>query len=308
MNIVGYKSPFKKKESPLKAPQLIAAQIGIAAAPGILSAVGSLFGRRKRRREQQKAREEMKKAREAFEAIEYTNPYENLTNPYAGMQNPFAENIYEDLTVDTQAADFAREQQQQSQADLLANLRGAAGGSGVAALAQSLSNVATQQARQASLQISQQERRNELARLRGEEQKRRGAFGVEKMQRAADFQIDQLQARGEAMRKAQEDARTQALYGLNIRRADAADAARQQARSQLFSGIGQAAAGVAGLYAPGGALVDTLSRKTFEPIPVGLLDEKRRRDLANYKVSVDDPLKVNDLGFDIDTSSFTLNR
>ena len=258
MNIVGYKSPFKKK-SPMKLEPITMA--AISAAPGILSAVGSLFGASRRRKEQRKAREEMKKAREAFEAIEYTNPYENLTNPYAGMQNPFAENIYEDLTVDTQAADFAREQQQQSQADLLANLRGAAGGSGVAALAQSLSNVATQQARQASLQISQQERRNELARLRGEEQRRRGAFGIEKMQRTADFQIDQLQARGEAMRKAQEDARTQALYGLNIRRADAADAARQQARSQLFSGIGQATAGVAGLFAPGGALVDTLNKE-----------------------------------------------
>ena len=292
MNIVGYKSPFKKK-SPMRLEPITMA--AISAAPGVLSAVGSLFGASRRKKEQQEAREEMKKAREAFEAIEYTNPYENLTNPYAGMQNPFAENIYEDLTVDTQAADFAREQQQQSQADLLANLRGAAGGSGVAALAQSLSNVATQQARQASLQISQQERRNELARLRGEEQRRRGAFGVEKMQRAAGFQIDQLQARGEAMRKAQEDARTQALYGLNIRRADAADAARQQARSQLFSGIGQAAAGVAGLFAPGGALVDTLNRKTTN-IPVD-----------TFKASVDDPLKVNDLGLPIDTSSFTLN-
>ena len=293
MNIVGYKSPFKKK-SPMKLEPITMA--AISAAPGILSAVGSLFGASRRKKEQQEAREEMKKAREAFEAIEYTNPYENLTNPYAGMQNPFAENIYEDLTVDTQAADFAREQQQQSQADLLANLRGAAGGSGVAALAQSLSNVATQQARQASLQISQQERRNELARLRGEEQRRRGAFGVEKMQRAAGFQIDQLQARGEAMRKAQEDARTQALYGLNIRRADAADAARQQARSQLFSGIGQATAGVAGLFAPGGALVDTLNRKTTN-IPVD-----------TFKVNIEDPLKEKDLGLPIDTSSYTINR
>ena len=59
MNIVGYRSPFKKKASPMKNPAIIAAlknpavqQALIAAAPGLISAVGSLFGRKKRKREQ----------------------------------------------------------------------------------------------------------------------------------------------------------------------------------------------------------------------------------------------------------------
>ena len=50
---VGYRSPFNKvssiKASPMKFGAL--AQIGIAAAPGIISAVGSLFGRKKRKAE-----------------------------------------------------------------------------------------------------------------------------------------------------------------------------------------------------------------------------------------------------------------
>ena len=262
MNIVGYKSPFKKKEinkeSPLKVDP-VTAQLALAAAPGIITAVGSLFGRKKRRREQAKARKQMKEARAAFEAIEYVNPYANLENPYEGLQNP-----YEDLTVNSQAADFLKEQQQQSQANLLSNLRGVAGSSGVAGLAQSLSNIATNQARQASISIAQQERQNQLLAARG-------AFGVDKMRRAGQFQVDQLQAKGEAMRRAQEDARTEKLFGLAIDRKTAADKARQQARAQFFSGLGQAAAGVGSLYMPGGArsgmLADDLgaaSNKLFQ--------------------------------------------
>jgi len=292
MNIVGYKSPFKKKASPMKNPALAAAavptataaasflsgatgQVLLAAAPGIISAVGSLFGRRKRRRERARARAEMKKARRAFEAIEFTNPfanlqnqYANLTNPYAGIQNPYAENLAEDLTVDTQAADFLREQQQQSQADLLANLRSVAGGSGVAGLAQSLSNVATKQAQQASAQIAQQERANEMARIKGEQQRRvgefttdklvrQGQFGVEKMQAAGQSQVDMLKARGEALKASQEQDRIAKLYGLSIGRKQSADQAISAARSQFYSGLGQAAGAVGGLYMPGGSLYGT---------------------------------------------------
>ena len=274
MNIVGYKSPFKKKASPMKITGA-EAQVIAAVAPAVISGISSLFGRKKRRRERAKARAEMKKARRAFEAIEFTNPfanlqnpYTNLTNPYAGMQNPYAENLAEDLTVDTKAADFLREQQQQSQADLLANLRSVAGGSGVAGLAQSLSNVATKQAQQASAQIAQQERANEMARIKGEQQRRvgefttdklirQGQFGVEKMQAAGQSQIDMLKARGEAFKASQEQDRISQLYGLAIGRKQAADQAISAARSQFVGSLGQAAAGVAGLYAPGGALVGT---------------------------------------------------
>ena len=269
MNIVGYKSPFKKKNSPMKLTGA-EAQVIAAVAPAVISGISSLFGRKKRRRQRARARAEMKKARRAFEAIEFTNPfanlqnpYTNLTNPYAGMQNPYAENLAEDLTVDTQAADFLREQQQQSQADLLANLRSVAGGSGVAGLAQSLSNVATQQAQQASAQIAQQERANEMARIKGEQQRRlgefttdklirQGQFGVEKMQAAGQSQIDMLKARGEAFRSSQEQDRIAQLYGLSIGRKQAADQAINAARSQFVGSLGQAAAGVTGLYGPGG--------------------------------------------------------
>ena len=245
MNIVGYRSPFKKKASPMKAIDPVTAQIAMAAAPGLISAVGSLFGRRKRRREQRVAQEEMRQARAAFESIEYVNPYANLENPYEGM-----ENVYEDMTVNTQAADYLRQQQQQSQANIMQNLRGVAGSSGIAGLAQSLSKIAAGQAQQASAQIAQQEQANK--KLAAAEASR-----LQKLERQGQFGVDKMQAYGEAIRRQQENARTEALYGLSIDRTTAADAARQAARSAGIAGLGQAAAGVAGLFAPGGALYGT---------------------------------------------------
>ena len=245
---VGYRSPFNKissvKASPMKA--LPWAQIAVAAAPGIISAVGSLFGRKKRKAEQRAARERLEQAKEKFESIEYKNPYENLTNPYA-------ENIYEDMTVDTQAADYLKEQQQQSQANIMQGLKGVAGGSGVAGLAQSMSNIATGQARQASMQIAQQERANQQARLQGEQLKQKGQFGIDKMK-----------AQGELYKRQQENARTASMYGLSIDRADAADLARSTARSQFISGLGQAAAGIAGNYAAGGSRSGKLGTDIFD--------------------------------------------
>ena len=65
---------------------------------------------------------------------------QDTSNLYANM-----ENTAEDLTVNTQAADFAAQQQAQGQANIMNQMRSSAGGSGIAALAQSLA--ANQQAR-----------------------------------------------------------------------------------------------------------------------------------------------------------------
>jgi len=255
---VGYRSPFNKissvKPSPAKflpavgaflAANPAVAQIGLAAAPGIIGAVGSLFGRKKRRQEQRAARKEMEAARKAFENIEYKNPYADLTNPYVGM-----ENVYEDATVDTRAADYLKEQQQQSQANILSNLKGVAGGSGVAGLAQQISNISAGQAKQASMQIAQQERANQQRSMAESSR-------LDQLQRTGQSRVDVAKMQGEAMRQKQEQARISALYGLGIDRIDAADTARQTARSNFLSGLGQAAGGVAGLYAPGGSLYGT---------------------------------------------------
>ena len=252
MNIVGYRSPFKRKHSPMKQIDPVTGQLLFAGASGLVTSIGSLFGASRRRREQKAANEEFKRRKQAFESIQYVNPYASLANPYTNLQNPYAENLYEDLGVNMQSADFLREQQQQSQANLMQQLRGVAGGSGVAGLAQSMSNIASGQARQASLDIARQERANEMARIQGEQQRRTSQFGIDKLQASTQFGIDKMQAEGEAIRRSQENARKEQMFGLAADRKMAADRARQTARSQFIGGLGQAVGGIAGLYLPGG--------------------------------------------------------
>lgn len=257
-SIVGYKSPFKKA-SPMKiAPWLLAAgkwaatpqgmtTIGTAL-PGIIKGIGSLFGGRKRRREQKAANAELQAAKAAYMNMEFTNPL-------AGLQNPYAENLYEDLTVDTRAADYLKQQQQQQQANLMQGLKGAAGASGIAGLAQSMANIGAKQAQQASLQISEQERKNQLLALQGEQQKRKGAFDV-------DVAIRQAEQKYVTQK---EQDRIADLYGLSIDRLSAADKARATARSGFISGIGSAAAGVAGTFMPGGVNYGAFTPGSMHP-------------------------------------------
>ena len=93
-----------------------------------------------------------------------------LDNAYQGYMtqdigNTFAnmENTMEDLTVNTQAADFTAAQQAQGLADTMGSLRQSAGSSGISALAQALANAQSQNAQQASASIGQQEQRNQMA-------------------------------------------------------------------------------------------------------------------------------------------------
>ena len=101
---------------------------------------------------------------------ELGNPGANLTNFASGMQNTasgaqnFAsqmENTAEDLTVNTQQADMMAQQQQQGLSNTLGSLKGAAGGSGIAALAQSLAGAQNQNLQAASASIGQQESANQ---------------------------------------------------------------------------------------------------------------------------------------------------
>ena len=96
---------------------------------------------------------------------EFDNQYANITNQQEGLQNRFSgmENTMEDLTVNQQQAQFQKEMSQQSNANTLQSLGGAAGGSGIAGLAQAMAGAQSQQARQASASIGQQESANQMA-------------------------------------------------------------------------------------------------------------------------------------------------
>ena len=122
---------------------------------GAAQLVGSFIGGRKRRREQRAATSELAMRKQKYEQLDTSNPYQNITNPYVN------------LTVNTQAADFAAQQSAQGAANIMNNLASAAGGGGIAALAQSLANSQNQQAQQASASIAQQESRNQALMAQG---------------------------------------------------------------------------------------------------------------------------------------------
>lgn len=88
------------------------------------------------------------------------NMFAGAQNTFAGAQNQFAnlENTAEDLTVNTQQADFEREQFQQSQSNILDAVQGSGGFN--AGNIQALANAGMNQARQSSASIGQQESQN----------------------------------------------------------------------------------------------------------------------------------------------------
>jgi len=147
------------------------------------------------------------------------------------------ENLYEEMEVDTMAEDYAKEQFQQQQANIMAGLRGAAGASGVAGLAQTLSMQASDQARQSQVSIGQQ--LAEARRLKITEQSR-----IKQAER-------QLQLQNQADRRAFEAEKLQTLMGVEGERIGAIrgeQAGRRQMYGQIAGGVGSLAGNLQGKW------------------------------------------------------------
>ena len=174
-----------KKNSPLHAIDPVTGKILLGAAAGFL------LGRRKSSRSSSLQRQ-LAEAQRKFE--ERLDAYEKSEFKPLDEDALKQENVMEELEVDTQAQDYAREQFQQQQANIMAGMRGVAGGSGIAGLAQALSNQAKQQARETQVSISEQLRANralerqEAARLKAQER----AVTLANMQGANQFEIDKM--------------------------------------------------------------------------------------------------------------------
>ena len=138
-------------------------------------------------------------------------------NPYAGL-----ENVFEDLTVDQRAAQYQAEQGQQQRANIMQGLRGAAGTSGIAGLAQALAQQGTLEARQISTTIGQQERQNQ------------------QMAAQAEMQLQQMEAGGEAAISAAEFGREGTLLGMDYGELAGARAGLQQAYGNEMAAWGLA--------------------------------------------------------------------
>jgi len=229
------KSPFKQLDvatsllgagSSVGTPEMMAISAGV-------SLLSGLVGRRRRRKQQREAKARYDEMKSAYEGLDTSNIYANVQNPYAGM-----ENVMEDLRVNTQQADFMAQQQAQARADILGSFRGAAGGSGIAALAQSLANQQTQAAAQASASIGQQEAANQRARVAE-------ASRLQTLEREGEFKAQGLRLAGAEQARALQAQKTSTMFGMEQQRLAAANQAVAQSQAQMASGLGGLAAGFA---------------------------------------------------------------
>ena len=176
--------------------------------------------------EQAIQRKILAKQKQEYKNFEFKNPYGGLQNYYEGM-----ENVFEDMTVSTQAADFQMERGDQQRANIMQSLSGAAGGSGIASLAQSLANQGVLQAGQVSANIAQQERQNQIMMAKG-------ANNIQQLERQGMSAADMAMRGGEAMVQQAEMSRQSTLLGVEMSGMAGANAGVQSAYSNQMSAQG----------------------------------------------------------------------
>ena len=206
--------------------------IGAASSIGssIFGAISANKERKRAARLRKKEEAKMKELEDIYANLDTSNPYLNL------------ENTMEDLTIDQRQAEFERQSFQQTQANIMSNLAGAAGGSGIANLAQSLAQQGQIASQKQAASIGQQERANQMAR----------------QQEAGRIQT--MERQGEIMSRDLERQKTATLLGMAQQRTAAAaqqEGAAQQAKFGAIAGgitgIAQMTAGFGGdSVQPGG--------------------------------------------------------
>ena len=224
--------------SNLSSPQ---AMVGMA--KGIGGIIQGLVGRGKRRDAQIAAQEEYDRMLGEYRSLDTSNLYANVENQFTGLENP-----YEDLTVNRQQAEFEKQMFQQQQSNILQGLQGAAGGSGIAGLAQAMANQGQLQAQRASASIGLQE--SKINMLRAQEASR-----LQKLERTGAMQAEQLRLAGAERARGLEYMQTSTQLGMAQQDLAARNRAIAQADAALYGGIG--------------SLVGTAASAAIGGIPIG---------------------------------------
>jgi len=206
----------------------------------------------KRKKALAESRKRYEKQKDVFRGLDTSNAFAGLENRYEGMENQYdnMENTMEDLTVNTQQAEFEKQMFGQSQANTLQGLRGAAGGSGVAGLAQAMSNQAMTQAQKTSASIGRQEAQNKLLMAQQAAQndklQRGEASRIDTQVRQGASQIDQLTAQGELQSMQMEQSKQSTLLGMDAQAVTGAQSAVQAGNQMMAGGLSNIIGGVGG--------------------------------------------------------------
>ena len=134
---------------------------GVIVAAGVAKHISAKKAQKAAEKKAEAARQEMQKREKEYEQLD-------MSNPYADYQNMMAENVYEDMTVNQQQAQFEAQQGAQQRANIMQSLQGAAGGSGIAALAQQMANQGQLATQKASASIGAQESAQQELKAKGE--------------------------------------------------------------------------------------------------------------------------------------------
>ena len=200
---------------------------GVVAGVSGLAKLGmSLAGRKDRIEEQDAARKEMLDLKEDYENLDTSNLAANVKNQFTNM-----ENTYEDMTVNQQQAQFEAQQGAQQRANIMSNMAGAAGGSGIAALAQAMAQQGQLATQRASASIGMQEAR--IQQLRAGEASR-----LQTAERAGEVAARTQRLQGAETARGLEWSKTGTLLGMSQQRLGAANQARAEAKAQQMSAIG----------------------------------------------------------------------
>ncbi len=195
---------------------LLVGAAAIGAGGQIAKAISAGKAKKAAKKEEDKAKQEMQRQKEAFSGLDTSNPYANM------------ENKMEDLTVNTQEAEFMKAQQQQNQANVLDSMRQSAGSSGIAGLAQAMANQGSLDAQKSAISIGKQEANNQ------------------QLERQAASQIQNQERQGDVMSRDMERNKVSTLLGMAQSEKAAASQKVAQADQQMWSGITGAAGAVAG--------------------------------------------------------------
>jgi len=246
--------PVGVKKSPAKF--LGAVALGLGVAKGAAQIIGGLSGGEARRAEETTAQREFDASKKDYQNLDTSNLYAGVKNQFSGMENTF-----EDLTVNQQQAQFEAQQTAQSQANILENLRGAAGGSGIAGLAQAMAGQSQLATQRASASIGAQEAANQRLSTQG-------AANIQLQERQGEQYAQSMRLQGATQARSAEAAKTENLLSMSAGRLDAAKQARADAKQQVIGGIGSilgagADAAMGGVFGGGGK--DVVKNVSTEP-------------------------------------------
>lgn len=214
------------KESPFKIWSAIGGLVG-----GIYTAHKAGKAAKKAQAAEDEAKAARNKQRDVLSSVDTSNPFEGMQNQFAGMENKM-----EDLTINKKEAEMASQQFAQSQSNIMDGLRGAAGGSGIAALAQSLAQQGQLAAQKSAAGIGQQEANNQA-------KKAQAAANIQTQERTGAAAVADKIAMGEAASQTRELNKQSAIFDDAAAEYRSAQGVAAGAQAQKDEAIGGAISG-----------------------------------------------------------------